>query len=47
VIPLQLMLAVVAGWVLSRQQETLEYLRAENRILKGALARATTAFDRS
>jgi hypothetical protein len=37
VIPLQLILAVVVGWVQSQQQEALEYLRAENRILKAQL----------
>jgi hypothetical protein len=37
VIPLQLILAVVVGWVQSQQQEALEYVLAENRILKGQL----------
>jgi hypothetical protein len=37
VIPLRLILAVVLGWVQSQQQEALEYLRAENRILNGQL----------
>ena len=36
-IPLQLILAAVVGWVHCQQQETLEYLRAENRILKAQL----------
>ena len=30
-------MAVVAGWVQAQQQEALEYLRAENRILKAQL----------
>jgi hypothetical protein len=37
VIPLRLILAVVLGWAQSQQQEALEYLRAENRILKAQL----------
>src|SRR5262249_46452719 len=31
------MLAIVVGWVQDQQQEALEYLRAENRILKAQL----------
>ena len=31
------MLAVVIGWVQGQQQEAVEYLRAENRILKAQL----------
>jgi transposase InsO family protein len=37
VIPLQLILAVVIGWLQSQQREALEYLQAENRILKAQL----------
>jgi transposase InsO family protein len=39
VIPLQPILAAVVGWVHWQQQEALEYLRAENRILKAQLHR--------
>jgi len=40
------MLAVVIGWVQGQQQEAVEYLRAENRILKAAIARPPTTTDR-
>src|SRR5262249_1555992 len=36
-IPLQLILAVLLSWLRRQEHETIEYLRAENRILKAQL----------
>ena len=32
--PWQLCVAIIAGWIQRRQQEAIEYLRAENRVLR-------------
>ena len=32
--PWQLYVAIIAGWIQRRQQEAIEYLRAENRVLR-------------
>jgi hypothetical protein len=37
--PWQLLFLVLAGWVNPRQQEVIEYLRAENRVLREKLGR--------
>jgi hypothetical protein len=37
VAPLQFLLLVFAGWVNRRQGEVLEYLQAENRVLRKQL----------
>src|SRR5712691_9744553 len=36
--PLQFLLAMWAGWVNRRQREVIEYLRAENQVLKAQLS---------
>jgi hypothetical protein len=35
--PLQFLVLLVAGWIGRRQGEAIEYLRAENRVLRGRL----------
>ena len=35
--PLQFLLALLAGWINRRQLEAIEYLKAENRLLKERL----------
>jgi hypothetical protein len=35
--PFQFVLVAVAGWMNQRQQQTLEYLREENRVLREQL----------
>ena len=37
--PWQLLLLILAGWINRQQQEVIEYLRTENRILKAHTAR--------
>jgi len=37
--PWQLLLLILAGWINRQQQETIEYLRTENKILKESHAR--------
>ena len=36
-VPLHLMLAALIRWIAGEQQEVIEYLRAENRVLKAQL----------
>src|SRR5947209_20267442 len=35
--PIQFMLVAIAGWMNQRQQQTIEYLREENRVLRNQL----------
>lgn len=42
--PLQLLLLMFAGWVNRQQQEIIEYLQEENRILKERLGRRPIHF---
>jgi hypothetical protein len=37
--PWQLLLLVLAGWINLREQEVIEYLRAENRVLREKLGK--------
>jgi hypothetical protein len=37
--PWQLMLIILAGWVLRQQQEVIDYLRTENAVLKEKLSK--------
>jgi hypothetical protein len=37
--PWQVLLAAVAGWINQHQQEVIDYLREENRVLKQQLGR--------
>jgi hypothetical protein len=37
VMPLQFLILLVASWIGRRQGEAIEYLRAENRVLRGRL----------
>ena len=39
--PMTMLLAMLAGWMNRQQQEVIEYLKAENGILKGELLKAT------
>jgi hypothetical protein len=43
---LPLILIALVGFVEQEQHEAIEYLREENRILKGAVARPAIAADR-
>jgi hypothetical protein len=36
-IPLHLLAPIVAGWIGQRQQESIDYLREENRVLREKL----------
>ena len=35
--PVQFVLVTIAGWMSQRQQQTIEYLREENRVLREQL----------
>jgi len=37
--PWQLFLLILAGWINHREQEVIEYLRAENRVLRDKLGK--------
>ena len=37
--PWQLLLVTLAGWINHREQEVIEYLRAENRVLREKLGK--------
>ena len=39
--PITMLLAMLAGWINQQQQEVIEYLKAENGILKEELLKAT------
>ncbi len=39
--PMTMLLAMLAGWINQQQQEVIEYLKAENGILKDELLKAT------
>ena len=39
--PMTMLLAMLAGWINREQQEIIEYLKAENSILKDELLKAT------
>ena len=39
--PMTMLLAMLAGWINRQQQEMIEYLKAENSILKDQLLKAT------
>ncbi len=41
--PWQLLLLVLAGWVNRRQQDVIEYLLVENRLLRQKLGKTTGA----
>jgi putative transposase len=38
--PWQMLLLILAGWINQQQQNAIEYLIAENRILRGKSARS-------
>ena len=40
--PWQLWVVALAGWINQQQQEVIEYLRTENRVLKEILSEKTT-----
>lgn len=44
--PLQFLLAALAGWLNRHQQETLEYLIEENRVLREQLGGRRVRFER-
>jgi hypothetical protein len=37
--PWQLLLRILAGWINQREQDVIEYLRAENRVLREKLGK--------
>lgn len=39
--PFTILVAMVAGWLNQQQQEAIEYLKAENEILRDELLKAT------
>ena len=39
--PMTMLLAMLAGWINRQQQEAIEYLKEENKILRGELLKAT------
>ena len=39
--PMTMLLAMLAGWINQQQQEVIEYLKAENSILRDELQKAT------
>jgi hypothetical protein len=43
--PLQFLLVAVAGWMNQRQQQTIEYLREENRVLREQLGDRRVRFN--
>ena len=43
--PWQLLLVILAGWVNRRQQQVIEYLRTENRVLKEKLGKRRILFN--
>jgi hypothetical protein len=43
--PFQFMLVAVAGWMNQRQQQTIEYLREENRVLRAQLGDRRVRFN--
>jgi putative transposase len=43
--PVQFMLVAIAGWMNQRQQQTIEYLREENRVLREQLGNRRLHFD--
>src|SRR5436305_14391090 len=43
--PLQFVLVAVAGWMNQRQQQTIEYLREENRVLREQLGDRRVRFN--
>jgi putative transposase len=43
--PFQFVLVVVAGWMNQRQQQTIEYLREENRVLREQLGDRGVRFN--
>jgi hypothetical protein len=43
--PWQLFFAVLAGWVNSRQQAVIDYLRTENQVLKEKLGKKRILLD--
>ena len=43
--PVQLMLVAIAGWMNQRQQQTIEYLREENRVLREQLGNRRLRFN--
>jgi hypothetical protein len=44
--PLRFFVTCLAGWMNQKQQEVIEYLTEENRVLKQQLGGETLAFDR-
>ncbi len=40
--PMTMLLAMLAGWINREQQQIIEYLKAENSILKEELLKATS-----
>jgi putative transposase len=43
--PVQFMLVAIAGWMNRRQQQTIEYLREENRVLREQLGNRRVRFN--
>jgi hypothetical protein len=43
--PFQFVLVAVAGWMNQRQQQTIEYLREENRVLREQLGDRRVRFN--
>src|SRR5690348_2549495 len=43
--PVQFVLIAIAGWMNERQQQTIEYLREENRVLREQLGRRRLRFN--
>jgi hypothetical protein len=43
--PLQFVLVAIAGWMNQRQQQTIEYLREENRVLREQLGNRRLRFN--
>src|SRR3954454_2168748 len=43
--PVQFMLVSIAGWMNQRQQQTIEYLREENRVLREQLGNRRLCFN--
>jgi hypothetical protein len=43
--PWQLLLLILAGWINHREQDVIEYLRAENRVLREKLGKKRILLD--
>ena len=43
--PWQLFVLILAGWINHREQEVIEYLRAENRVLREKLGKKRILLD--